>query len=127
MPAAYPAIPGEWMPARLGKAWPPRGGNGRVMIYLAFGLENDFLRYRIAVVCQKEDASSGFSRYRDSHKRAVRYEGAYRNVRRAANRDKARARELVARDHFISREDGTANLTECPTRRGFIALLIESD
>lgn len=25
-------------------------GNGRVMIYLAFGLENDFLRYRIAVV-----------------------------------------------------------------------------
>jgi len=37
------------------------------------------------------------------------------------------ARSLVARDHFISREDGTANLTECPTRRSFIALLIESD
>jgi len=52
---------GEWMPARLGKAWLPRGGNGRVMIYLAFGLENDFLRYRIAVVCHEEDASSGFS------------------------------------------------------------------
>lgn len=42
----------------------PRGGNGRVMIYLAFGLENDFLRYRIAAVRHEEDASPGFSGYR---------------------------------------------------------------
>lgn len=34
------------MPARLRKAWP---GNSRVTIYLEYGLENDFLRYRISV------------------------------------------------------------------------------
>lgn len=89
---AYDA--GEWMPARLGKAWPPRG---RVMIYLAFGLENDFLRYRIAVL---EAASSEFSQ-RDSQA-----------LRSSCGEPWRGARALVARsrDHFISQEE-TAPLT----------------
>lgn len=104
------------MPARLGKAWPPRGGNGRVMIYLAFGLENDFLRYRIAVVLPLQGSLQGTetaTRERES--------GALRG-RVPAESSAEPWQELVARDHFISRGDGTANLTECPTRRGFIAL-----
>lgn len=125
---------GEWMPARLGKAWPSRhGGNSRVMIYLAFGLENDFPRYRIVSRCPTHCERGCVVE--------LRHETASRREKESEQNDAVRARiynraaiskrwtvrcELVA-DRFISRKDGTANLTECPTRRGAMALLIESD
>ena len=50
----------EWIPARLGKAWP---GNDRVTIYLGYRHENDFLRYRISVYKEETISYNVTARY----------------------------------------------------------------
>lgn len=56
------------------------------MIYLAFGLENDFLRYRIAVVHHGQDASlHGSQGTETAAGERCAAQGAYQR-RRAANR-----------------------------------------
>lgn len=103
--AAYPTA-GEWMPTRLGKAWPPwrqRPGHD---------LSRVRSRKRFSTISYRHPCHRGC--LLDTRLRQPSRERMLR--RNAGIKRRSVQRGLVA-DHFISREDGTANLTECPTRR----------
>jgi len=105
--AAYPTA-GEWMPTRLGKAWSPwrqRSGHD---------LSRVRSRKRFSAISYRHPCRGGY--LLDTR---LGYETAFERADAEENAGIERRsvqRGLVA-DHFISREDGTANLTECPTRR----------
>lgn len=107
--AAYPTA-GEWMPTRLGKAWPPwRQRPGHDLSRVRSRKRFSTISYRRRP-CHRGcllDTWLG-TRQQPSSERMLR--------RARASSGEPWQRGLVA-DHFISREDGTANLTECPTRR----------
>lgn len=106
---AYPTA-GEWMPTRLGKAWPPwRQRPGHDLSRVRSRKRFSTISYRRRP-CHRGcllDTWLG-TRQQPSSERMLR--------RARASSGEPWQRGLVA-DHFISREDGTANLTECPTRR----------